>query len=231
MFSLITSPVLLALTVLHLSSVFAIPTAETSSMDMKYPLEPLTLSLPVYPTPNSPLVNVTGTIEDAIAAAVAMNPNWHSDFASIRDQILEDLNFASSISSPNQQEKNDGNEFKPQAAIQVESMDCRYGFAADYNVVSSQLWAIALTPGQPTLHFRRCGRISCSAEKGEPGVEVRWCNLTDQEDIGLDSYATIQIAASEVLYRCPVTWNPVKGIHGRTVVVGGWDVGISATTC
>lgn len=161
----LTPDALLVATILQLP-VAAIPTAQlTARNDFPIPkssLEPITWQIPTSPSADAPTINVTGTIQQAILAASAINPLWHSDFAPVREQAI--LKYESG-----QQEK----ETKEQGAVEVDHWDCTTGSPTGYIDVSHSLWAIGLTRGKPSLGQGRCGRVSC---EGATGAAVWWCN-------------------------------------------------------
>lgn len=162
---LLISHTLLATTILQLLpiSVAAIPTVPKSTTNRApfnsanegpihdYTIEPITFQIPTSPSLNSPTINVTGTIQQAIQAAEKVNPAWRSDFAQATIQKFKSQNLL--------------------AAVEVDHWDCSTGAPTGYNDVSESLWAVALTKGKPSLGPGRCGRVSC-----QEGAAVWWCN-------------------------------------------------------
>lgn len=58
--------------------------------------------------------------------------------------------------------------------------------------------------------------------------------MEGRDRLELDSYATLGIAAYEILDNCPLSdesLGPVRMIHGQVYLVGGWHVVIGGDEC
>ncbi|QDS75117.1 hypothetical protein FKW77_007416 [Venturia effusa] len=184
-------------------------------------------------TPGGPRMNVSGTIQEAIAKVVEVNPSWEEQFNFTTDPIA---NFTTGATS------NDTTTVKP-VRFNLEflgSQDPRSGTpfysepictagafgAARYDAIIEGIKYLnginhqaSIPPGP-----QKCSRVSCSW-----GSAILWCN--DQAaGLSFDSFERIVQGAWLVLNSCANAW-PAHKIAGQAFNPDGWNVLVRDADC
>ncbi|KAL2820207.1 hypothetical protein BDW59DRAFT_117563 [Aspergillus cavernicola] len=159
----------------------------------------------VKPSPDTPEIVLTGTVEEVYAQLLKINPNYDEDWK-------DDTTF------------DDGNELEARGDISPnDTLYCSDEHHADSDSIKKGIAHLRKVKGKPKLYPRSCKRISCSWLSG-----IFWCNF-NHETKTLPSYNNIAQGAQVIYNHCRS--NQVIGLAGTLDHTDHWRVDVAYSNC
>ncbi|KAK4197249.1 hypothetical protein QBC40DRAFT_107036 [Triangularia verruculosa] len=165
-----------------------------------------TFSMPINPADkNSATVNITGTIQHAVAQMEADHPGWTDIFMAQAPSAHAQSTYAELATDP--------------------TYDCSIvgdGLAKTYYITQGISYLNAL-PGDAQNDPGKCGRVSCSYN-----AAISWCNTS--KNFKTVPWWALALATSDMIPQCDGK-EKAGWMKGRADYANGWEVVVHGDPC